>query len=365
MNDELLAAVERLEPFGPEFGGFLANHGPMVADALIHLGAADAVPDWIERYRQQLELRPDEGQRVVDDDWRRHLGAEALVGDWTAFFRRLLQAADWRDVLVEWWPRLLPGVAASATHGVIRTAHAVRSLATVARGAQPPPLLLDEFARGLAFWAALYQPVVGAPTGDGDRHASEALALLPRLDPEAEAPSAGITGRLRLLDHVAGLASGLDRWRAPDDPQIALDEIVAAAAGVVIDRRDNPIAFCHALTAPAAVRLVLAELPAPLHRPTVNAAWQVSAAIVAAFAAPSVPTDRHTAAPPPVASADGAVAATATETWGRRLATAAVEHGDEHVIKFTEAALREHQRSGNLDLLSAAEVFAGRIAPRA
>ena len=27
--------------------------------------------------------------------------------------------APWRDVLARWWPRLLPGLAATATHGII------------------------------------------------------------------------------------------------------------------------------------------------------------------------------------------------------------------------------------------------------
>jgi hypothetical protein len=53
--------------------------------------------------------------------------------------------------------RLLPGLAASATHGVIRTAHAVRSLR--AAGPDPDPLLIDELAQGPAFWAARYQTV--------------------------------------------------------------------------------------------------------------------------------------------------------------------------------------------------------------
>ena len=39
-----------------------------------------------------------------------------------------LPERPWQDVLTEWWPRLLPGIAAGATHPVIRVGHAVRTL---------------------------------------------------------------------------------------------------------------------------------------------------------------------------------------------------------------------------------------------
>ena len=44
----------------------------------------------------------------------------------------------WREVLNAWWPRLLPGVVAAATHGVIRVGHAVRAL--LADGDDPSQL---------------------------------------------------------------------------------------------------------------------------------------------------------------------------------------------------------------------------------
>ena len=50
------------------------------------------------------------------------------MADWEVYFRDEMTEEPWRDVLTRWWPRLLPGVAAAATHGVIRTSHAARSL---------------------------------------------------------------------------------------------------------------------------------------------------------------------------------------------------------------------------------------------
>ena len=51
-------------------------------------------------------------------------------------------------------------------------------------------------------------------------------------------------------------------------------------------------------------------------------------------------------------------------SWPRprqALATLAVEHGDEHVIKLTEASIREFARTGDSTLLVAADRFRHRV----
>ena len=65
-----------------------------------------------------------------------------------------MKAAPWRDVLQRWWPRLLPGAVASATHCLIRTWHAVRAL----REAVTAPRV-DELAQALGYWAARWHPL--------------------------------------------------------------------------------------------------------------------------------------------------------------------------------------------------------------
>lgn len=83
-----------------------------------------------------------------------------------------------------------PGVAASATHGVIRVGHAVRALLT--DGEDGPHV--TELAHGLAYWAARWQPIPGTPApaesapiaGEAKRQAADltpaaALAAVPRI----------------------------------------------------------------------------------------------------------------------------------------------------------------------------------------
>jgi hypothetical protein len=209
-------------------------------------------------------------------------------------------------------------------------------------------LLVDELAQGLGYWAARYQSLPGSPRLAGGADSVAALSRLPRLDPAIPSEGLGIVGRLVSLRRLDGFAEGLDEWGPPPAPDAALDDLIGAAARVLVARADAPIAFCHTVTAPAAVRLVLPELPGELRRASVAASWQVVGAIVAAFASPRQEAESV------AAEAD---AAGLLRTLGAR----AIEHGDEHVIKLTEAAQREYLRTDNATLLVAADRFRDRM----
>jgi hypothetical protein len=172
----------------------------------------------------------------------------------------------------------------------------------------------------------------GAPSLTGKVTAVVAVANLPRLDPDREAPGPGIIGRLRLLPSLPSFTSALDSWQAPSDPQTALTELISAAARVVAVREDAPIAYCHTVTGPAAVRMTLSQLPESLWWPSVAATWQVIGGIISAFAAPRLDGESS-----PAASLDPP-----TDETFYDLTELAVAHGDEHVIKLTEAAIREY-----------------------
>jgi len=82
--DAMLDALERLDGRGPEFAGFLANHGPVAADALSRLGAPDRVAAWVDAYLPRLVGAPATGDRPVADEWRDHLGDLRRLGDCTS-----------------------------------------------------------------------------------------------------------------------------------------------------------------------------------------------------------------------------------------------------------------------------------------
>ncbi|MET7378734.1 questin oxidase family protein [Streptomyces sp. NPDC005526] len=320
----------------------------MASDALIAMGYDSVVVPWVDAYRRRLDAPASATHRIgtSEREWRCALGDVSRVEDWIDFFRRELDERPWEEVLVLWWPRLAPGIAAAAAHGLIRTAHAVRA---ISRSAEPPPPLLDELARGLGYWACRYHTFPDRLPRYGSRPVDEVVEALPRLGRDVPADGPGIMGRMvpaMTLPHLTETCAEVHR---PGGVEQALGEITGAAARVFARQSKASIPLVHALTAPAALRFLLPHLPEDFHRPAFAAVWQLSAVIVAAFDHPSTRIPLPDAGTP-VLSPD-------------ELAGRAAEHGDEHVIKMTEACIREHARHAVPYYLHAAGAALERIEP--
>lgn len=290
-SEAVNAALDRLRSTGFYIGDFFANHAPMAAEALAKLGYCDEVDGWVDANIDHRDHGPLPKPRETIGDWRVALGDRNRGGDWVQLFRHELAEAPWRDVLRMWWPRLLPGCVGSLTHGLIRTAHAVRSLRETAR---PSELQIDELARALAFWATVFTPLATTPGQDGD----EAF---------------------------------VDR---------ALSDLTAEYAGYYAFTKPSfPIPLIHTITAPAALRLLLPELPDELHAPSLRTMAEVNRELFARFGGQREPGNAE-----PI-DTDRTFAALAAE---------AVDIGDEHAIKVCEAAMRENAVRPDPRYLSAA-----------
>jgi hypothetical protein len=335
-DDVLDESLSRLAATGPEFAGGLSNHGPMAAEALIRLGRADDVEPWLDGYIKRLDEAPRPAGRITD--WREALGQLNRVAEWELYFRDQLADDPWRDVLARWWPRLLPGVAAAATHGVIRTSHAARSLAAAETAEREA-----ELARGLAYWAASYLALPGDPRAGGELDLAAAVNGLPVASREpaggliTEVLKAGLAGDARFPAAVGALRPPSDAGTGLRDLATTFSRVFLAYGG------QRPIALLHAVTAPVAARSVLPLLPAELARPTHDALWQVAAALHTVYFEGVMPEPGPAAGPPdPDALADRAVAT-----------------GDAHAIKLTEACLRLHEETPDPLLLHAANHASG------
>lgn len=341
-------AYERLHQTGPEYEGWLSNHGPMAAEAMARHGHADNVGPWLDRYVKRLDEFP-KGSGAIGPDWREALGDPRRIADWTVYFRTQTATAPWREVLGTWWPRLLPGLVAAATHGIIRTGHAVRALLVDGED----PAHVTELAHGLAYWAARWQPVPGAgeparaapTTASGQRRTvltpAAALATVPRIGNQ----SGGIRDRLSQLVGLAGWQAALTAptAQAAEPARTWLAGLADAAVIKYLDHAyGNPTMLVHAATAPTAILRVLPALDQDLWAPSAAAAWDAAAALVAIYA-PAEPAPAQTRPAPP--TEPGAV----EEIFGR-----AVAHGDEHVIKFVDTAADVHARTGDPAALAAA-----------
>ena len=347
MDDTVLdEAYARLHATGPEWGeNRLTNHGPMAAEVLVRRGHADQVPGWLDAYTARLDELPAPHDRITDATWRDALGDGRRIGDWTRYLVEQTRERPWRDVLLTWWPRLLPGIVAGATHGVIRTGHAVRTLL----GGDESPAAVTELAHALAFWAARSLAVPGAPAPSGALAADAALDAMPRV-PDQSGPIAHRFGQFPGTPGWSAAMAALRRPAGPDDARDLLTGLVDAATVRYLGfGHASPVLLVHSATAPNAVLRTLPALPRELWAPSLSAVWAASAAIVSAFAP---------AATPPSA---GLPTVTPGAQPEENILDAATEHGDEHVIKFADTAADVYARTGAPEALAAARHVADLI----
>ncbi|MCU0681206.1 MAG: hypothetical protein MUF34_02915 [Polyangiaceae bacterium] len=331
-------ALERLHAYGPECSNGFSNHSTMAVEALARLGLGDEIAPFVRDYEPQLVPAQPPGAPLPADEQRAALGHAALFPRWQATFRAALAEATPRDVLARWAPVLAPGSLAAAFHGVLMTTHALRGL----EGDVKSPVRLADLTRGLAYWAATYQALPGAP-----RHEAGGAALASLLDdlPVGQglpggAIDAGVDQATRSNAAFIALTS---RPRALEADPIA--PLVAAGARALLAHPDLPIHFVHAITGPMAFRTLGRWLDAPTFERSVDYLWQASAGLLVAFSrTPLTHAAEEGAAP------------------GReRLVEAALASRDEHAIKVVEAALAEEHVTGGGLAARAAELACRRI----
>ncbi|HXR35865.1 MAG TPA: hypothetical protein VN754_07960, partial [Candidatus Binataceae bacterium] len=210
-------------------------------------------------------------------------------------------------------------------HGIIRAGHAVRGLAN-----EDTPIRRRELADGLAYWAATYEelPEQHAAGRDGALP-SRAINAVPLL-PAGHGQFHTIVEALVQLDDFpafAGTISLVD-VSGPVSPFLSdLTETFARAYLANANDIVGIIAFIHTVTAPAALRTIAGFLDTAGEKTALPFAWQTSAAIYAVYG--TKPPQRESTESSDDADADAMI-------------QNAIECGDEHAIKFTEACLREH-----------------------
>ena len=321
-----------------------ANHGPMATEALFVMGRDDAVLPWIDGYRSRLKYRPSPSLPIPPEDWREYLGARDRLGDWIVLFENELSEAPWQQVVRRWVPRLAPAVMAAATHGLIRTAHAVRSL-SLADTTQRR----NELAQGLGFWAARYYRLPGSPSRANDGLAPRpALDRVERLHDEDFDGSGSISEQIRGLEDHPEFAPVIDLADAGGDLSRFISDITATFAGVYLANSRNLVAFVHTVTAPSALRLLAPYLDERDAREAASYAWQACAAVYAWYSLQPAPAIEAREGP----SGDM-----------EELIDRAVSAGGAHSIKFTEACLREYAVNPEPIYLVAARDATERVGP--
>jgi len=338
-------ALEILAPYGIALTNGNSNHAPMVAEALCALGRPDAVMPWLVRYRERMLPRPEAGARIPVEDWRVALGGRGRFTDWSAFFGQELREAPWREVLDRWVGRLAPGFCAAATHGVIRVGHAARSLAE-----SETPQRLRELADALASWAATYQELSASDREtNGGMAPRQAIVRVPIVPLDRRNEGGNITASLAMLGDFPEFAASIGLLDTEGDLASLVAELTEAFARIYLaNARDirTTIAFIHGVTSPAALGNIAPQVGDRTARAAARYAWQAGCGLYSCF------------------GQDTAVDIEPSDADEDELVERAIAHGDEHVIKFTEACLHRHALSPSPVYLAAADHVSSMIPRR-
>lgn len=339
--DEML---DLLSFAGAEMVNGNANHGPMASEALFYLGRDDAVLPWVDEYKKRLMYRPSPSLAIPPEGWREYMGVRERLGDWVQFFENELSETPWQEVVRQWIPRLAPAVMAAATHGLIRTSHAVRMLSS-----GETPQRRYELAQGLGFWAARYYTLPGSPSPTNAGHTPKsALDRVERLHDLSFDGMGSISEQIQGLEEHPEFAPVINLADAGGDLSRFISGLTETFAGIYLASPKNLVAFVHTVTAPSALRMLTPYLDEHDSRAAARYAWQACAAVYSWYA--TVPAQDN--------SGRGAPAEDRDELIDR-----AVAAGGAHSIKFTEACLREYALNPNPVYLVAARDASERVGP--
>ena len=154
---EIGAFIASMTDYASEFERTFSNHAPMALTALAGIGGSPArLESFFAYYRDYKKLPPFAPPREPLDaaTWDSALGQRAREPDLRAFFRAEIARLGVAPALRLYLPRLAPGVAASAFHGLMRLAYALLR--------ESP----EDVAVALAYWSATFlplRPATGAP----------------------------------------------------------------------------------------------------------------------------------------------------------------------------------------------------------
>ena len=311
-------ALAAMSAYGSENDGAFANHAPMALTALAGIGGdAAQLRRFFAYYRDYKTLKPFDApqEALTAADWRSARGRREREPDLRAFFSQEVAAYGVEATLRAYLPRLAPGVAASAFHGLMRLAYALLRDSA------------DEVAMALGYWAATYfelRPATGAPpvTDDPAEVLTHAMAIEPLHDLKLNEL---LWRNMRDAAALPEFAPVVD-WLRIDDSTCAK----MAATGLALFAATQHFAALHVVTGLHWLRIVEPYADRVTFFVLLRHFWQGAAGLVGEMGFPTLPDAatlaRWRALPAP--------------DWAT-LQAAAAESFDEHDISLAFSAFEE------------------------
>jgi Questin oxidase-like len=321
------AALDKLlvegRAFSGEFPVMLANHLPMVLVALQRLGgSAERLAEFFAVYRDthHLPIAPPPVAPIDWGTWSATLGDRKRETDYRSFFKGEVTRLGSRAAIAAYLPALLPGIAASATHGLMRLAYGVlRNDA-------------EEIAAALGYWAATYIEL-GKATGAAPITEDPREVLLRMQGVEA---FTHVEPELDLLWHFMRAVAAKPEFRPLVDWLAIGPDTFRRATAASLALYAGTMDFCalHAVTGCHWLRMIKPVNPEP--DLALRYFWQSIAALYPKIGFPDVPTaemlDQWRHAPAP--------------DWPE-IEAAAVRSNDEHDLSLVFSAREEWKAYGD------------------
>ena len=312
MDDTLQALLDEQLTLPPEYRNGLSSHLPMALHALHALGAGpERLRAFYGSYATRFQGRHAAPLAAPPADWLALRGQIGAFPALQAHFARAIAQDGADQTLRAAVPALMPGAAAAALHGPIRTAHAVEA-------GHP-----GEMAAALAYWAASWSPLPGVPAATGGEQFDRWTERLQRAGDQWQPGPGLISAGMRLAATTKAWQELVAAPTLPPDPLAALARFAADRYAAT-----RNFTVLHLVTGCRALKVLApwCDAQAPAH---------ALRAYVAAYLASGVGS-RHTQprrAPP---------------DWPT-LRAGAMASDDDHIVKLVHAATDWAARCGGDD----------------
>ena len=303
--------------FSGEYPQFLANHLPMMLVALHRLGATEKrLADCFEHYRDAhgLVAMADSNLPIDAIRWKEGLGDRSREGDYRLFLTLETERLGIDRVLISYLPDLLPGLAASAMHGLMRLAYGVY------RSDE------QEVGAALGYWASTFL-MLGETKGSPPITADPAEVLV-RLSQRKGL--ADVKVELDLLWHFMRAVSRKPEFAPVVDWLAIVPDSLERIARASLVLYTGSLDFCalHALTGAHWIRMITPLAPRP--DLIVRYFWQAIAALYPKMGFPGLPSKTEVDEWRSIRAPD----------WDD-IASAACRSNDEHDISLVFSAREE------------------------
>ncbi len=320
----IAALIAQIGRRSGEFPDCLANHLPMVLEAMARLGASFArLEEYADQYIRvhAVPFPPSTGASLDEANWKDAIGDRQREADLRLFFAGVVKQIGRQAAVRRYVPLLAPAVAASATHGLMRLAYALM------RGDD------TEVANALGYWAATYLAYEGIP-GDRIATVTDPLAHLLAMREEVafrnvEAPTHLLWKWIEAMGRLPAFQDRLGRLVAAPD---FLEQI--RPASLLLYSSSMSFEALHAVTGCHWLRLVSPYLDEP--QKLAMHFWEVVLALYTKIGMPLPPSPDVVAAWRVLPLPDD-----------QEIAAAAVASDDEHDHSLVFSAFEEYRHTGD------------------